>query len=52
MTYEINIAFTNKPTNLKFYSDAAKEQEIELDENGNLVLSGFMSLDDVKYKGK
>ena len=49
LTYEISIGFTNKPTNLKFYSDEAMQNEITLDNNGRLVLSEFLSLTDVNY---
>lgn len=40
--------FTNKPTNLKFYYDEEKHNEIEMDESEKLVLIGAMSLEDVK----
>ena len=49
LTYEIKIGFTNKPVNLKFYSDEAMTNEITLDNNGRLVLSEFLSLTDVNY---
>ena len=49
LTYEISIGFSNKPTNLKFYSDEAMQNEITLDNNGRLVLSEFLSLTDVNY---
>ena len=46
LSYEIKIDFTNKPTNLKFYSNQAKTNEITLN-NGSLVLSKTLSLSDV-----
>lgn len=47
LTYVIDINFTNKPKNLKFYLD--KDMIYELDvENDTLKLSDFLSLDDVK----
>lgn len=47
LEYVIDVALTNKPTNMKFYSDSAKTQEIEI-VDGKLVRTGFMSLEDVK----
>ena len=47
LEYTIDIELENKPTNLKFYSDEAKTQEI-LVENGKLTVEGFMDLEDVK----
>lgn len=49
LTYEIDIAFQNKPVNLIFYADEFMTEEIELDGNNNLVVSDFLSLEDVKY---
>ena len=49
LTYEIKIGFTNKPVNLKFYSDEAMTNEITLDNNGKLILTEFLSLTDVNY---
>ena len=48
LNYGISIEFTNKPQNMKFYADENMTNEIQLDNNGRLVLSKFLSLDDVK----
>ena len=48
LNYGISIEFTNKPQNMKFYADENMTSEIQLDSNGRLVLSKFLSLDDVK----
>ena len=48
LNYGISIGFTNKPQNMKFYADENMTNEIQLDSNGRLVLSKFLSLDDVK----
>lgn len=49
LTYIIDIAFENKPENLKFYSDETMTNEIELNADNNLVISEVLSLDDVQY---
>ncbi|MBO5349919.1 MAG: hypothetical protein J6A89_08930 [Clostridia bacterium] len=47
LEYIINVNLENKPTNLKFYSDSEKTQEIEV-QNNQFILQGFMDLEDVK----
>ena len=47
LIYEININFTNKPKNLRFYLDENMTYELEVI-NANLQISDFLSLEDVK----
>ena len=49
LTYDVQITFTNKPTNLTFYSDSQKTNAIII-ANNKLVLDGFMSLTDNKKR--
>lgn len=46
LEYAIEVALTNKPTNLKLYSDSGRTAEIEVTDD-IISLSGFMSLEDV-----
>ena len=48
LTYDTIITFTNKPTNLNFYSDSQKTQPIIIENNRYLNFNGFMSLTDNK----
>jgi len=47
LNYVISVAFTNKPTNMKFYLDENKSEELVVD-NSILIKEGYMSLEDVK----
>ena len=49
LTYDVQITFTNKPTNLVFYSDSQRTNAIIIADN-KLVLDGFMSLSDNKKR--
>ena len=46
LKYEIDISFTNKPTNLKFYADSNRTQELVLENDTYLALNGFLQTDD------
>ncbi len=47
LNYVIDIELTNKPTNMKFYSNSEKTKEISVT-NDKMTIKGFMSLEDVK----
>ena len=49
LTYDIDVAFSNKPHNLKLYSDEAMTDEIILDANNGLTMSNVLTLDDAQY---
>ena len=48
LTYDTIITFTNKPTNLNFYSDSQRTQPIIIENNRYMNFNGFMSLTDNK----
>ena len=50
LVYDTKITFTNKPTNLKFYTDNSKTQELVVENDKYLAFKGFMSLEDEKIK--
>lgn len=50
LTYETKMTFTNKPKNLKFYSDSNKTQELVVENETYLAFNGFMSLEDNKKR--
>jgi len=47
LDYTIDVIFTNKPTNMKFYLDENKSEEIVVN-NNILTKAGYMSLEDVE----
>ena len=50
LTYDTTMTFTNKPTNLKFYADSNRTQELIVENETYLALNGFMSLEDNKKR--
>ena len=48
--YDAKIAFTNKPTNLIFYSDREKTKAIIMENDKYINLGGFFSLEDNKKR--
>lgn len=50
LAYDTTITFTNKPTNLIFYSNSDKTEAIVIENERYLNLNGFFSLDDNKKR--
>lgn len=50
LKYDTKITFTNKPSNLKFYANNEKTEELIVENEKYLALNGFMSLEDDKKR--